>query len=51
LSRASAGTVGRTLVVSLPGSVKAVRLGVARVLAPMLPHAIDQVSGRRLQHP
>ncbi len=40
LSRAFAGTSGRVLLVALPGSVGAVRLGVSRVLAPMLPHAV-----------
>jgi len=40
LSRAVAGTRGRTLSVALPGSVRAVRLAVTRVLAPVLPHAV-----------
>ncbi|HWC25709.1 MAG TPA: MogA/MoaB family molybdenum cofactor biosynthesis protein [Solirubrobacteraceae bacterium] len=44
LSRAVAGTRGRTLVVNLPGNPKAVRecLGV---LTPMLPHALKLASG------
>lgn len=44
LSRAVAGTRGRTLVVNLPGNPKAVRecLGV---LKPMLPHALKLSSG------
>ncbi|CAN5175456.1 hypothetical protein BH20ACT16_BH20ACT16_13200 [soil metagenome] len=44
LSRAVAGTRGRTLVINLPGNPKAVRecLGV---LAPMLPHALKLASG------
>jgi molybdenum cofactor synthesis domain-containing protein len=44
LSRAVAGTRGRTLVVNLPGNPKAVRecLGV---LTPMLPHALKLSSG------
>lgn len=46
LSRALAGVVGAKLVVCLPGSVKAVRLGVDDVLAPLLPHAIDLLGGR-----
>ena len=40
LSRAIAGTCGRALVVALPGSTKAVRLGVEQVLLPIAPHAI-----------
>ncbi len=44
LSRAVAGTRGRTLVINLPGNPKAVRecLGV---LTPMLPHALKLASG------
>jgi molybdenum cofactor synthesis domain-containing protein len=44
LSRAVAGTRGRTLVINLPGNPKAVRecLGV---LEPMLPHALKLSSG------
>ena len=44
LSRAVAGTRGRTLVINLPGNPKAVRecLGV---LKPMLPHALKLSSG------
>ena len=40
LSRAVAGTRGRAVIVALPGSVKAVRLAVERVLGPVLPHAV-----------
>lgn len=40
LSRAFAGTAGRVVLVALPGSTNAVRLGVTKVLAPMLPHAV-----------
>ena len=44
LSRAIAGTRGRTLIINLPGNPKAVRecLGV---LKPMLPHALKLSSG------
>jgi molybdopterin adenylyltransferase len=44
LSRAVAGTRGRTLIINLPGNPKAVRecLGV---LKPMLPHALKLSSG------
>ena len=44
LSRGLAGTVGRTLVVNLPGSTGGVRDG-ARVLAPVLAHAVSQLAG------
>ena len=44
LSRGVAGTIGRTLVVNLPGSAGGVRDGVA-VLAPVLQHALAQLAG------
>jgi molybdopterin adenylyltransferase len=44
LSRATAGLVGRTLVVNLPGNPKAVGEGWA-VLAPVLGHAIATARG------
>lgn len=44
LSRGVAGTIGRALVVTLPGSTGGVRDGVA-VLAPVLLHALDQLRG------
>ena len=44
LSRGLAGTVGRTLVVNLPGSSGGVRDGMA-VLAPVLEHALAQLQG------
>jgi molybdopterin adenylyltransferase len=40
LSRAIAGTRGRTMIVALPGSTKAVRLGVSEVLLPIVTHVI-----------
>ena len=46
LSRATSGVVGTTLVFSLPGSEKAVRLGVKELIAPVLAHAVDLVNGR-----
>jgi molybdenum cofactor biosynthesis protein B len=44
LSRGLVGTMGRTLVVNLPGSTGGVRDGVA-VLAPVLEHALAQLRG------
>ena len=44
LSRATAGLVGRTLVVNLPGNPKAVREEWA-VLAPVLAHAVETARG------
>jgi molybdenum cofactor synthesis domain-containing protein len=44
LSRGVAGTIGRALVVTLPGSPGGVRDGMA-VLAPLLDHAVAQLGG------
>jgi molybdenum cofactor synthesis domain-containing protein len=44
LSRGVAGTIGRALVVTLPGSPGGVRDGMA-VLAPVLDHAVQQLAG------
>jgi molybdopterin adenylyltransferase len=54
LSRATAGLVGRALVVNLPGNPRAVREEWA-VLAPVLAHAVETARGpvpdERHQHP
>lgn len=42
LSRAGAGTIGRVVVISLPGSEKAVRLGMHKLVVPELGHMIQQ---------
>jgi molybdenum cofactor biosynthesis protein B len=46
LSRATAGVVNECLVFSLPGSTKAVILGVTRLINPVLRHAVDLACGR-----
>lgn len=46
LSRAAAGVVRGRVVAALPGSLKAVRLGVEQLLAPTLVHAVELASGR-----
>jgi molybdenum cofactor synthesis domain-containing protein len=50
ISRGVAGICGRTLIVNLPGSPKAVREGMA-VLVPILPHAIRMLRGVDTEHP
>ena len=45
LSRSVCGARGRTLIVNLPGSPKAVKETFA-VIAPVLPHALDLLAGK-----
>jgi molybdenum cofactor synthesis domain-containing protein len=45
LSRSRAGTVGRILILALPGSPKAVRQGLV-TLRPSLGHALDLLAGK-----
>ena len=48
LSRAIAGIRGKTLIVNMPGSPKAVKESIG-FLAPVLPHALETVSGRAVE--
>jgi molybdenum cofactor synthesis domain-containing protein len=49
LSRGTAGTLGRTLVVNLPGSTGGCRDGYA-VLRPALRHALELLGGEETEH-
>ena len=44
MSRACAGTIGRVVVISLPGSEKAVRLAMERLVIPELAHLVQQAT-------
>jgi molybdenum cofactor synthesis domain-containing protein len=48
LSRGIAGIRGRTLIVNLPGSPRAVRENIA-FLSPILHHALETVAGRAVE--
>ena len=50
LSRATAGLRGQTLIVNLPGSPQAVE-ECLRVLLPLLPHALEMVTGTGHEEP
>jgi molybdenum cofactor synthesis domain-containing protein len=45
LSRAEAGTRGKTLILNLPGSLKAVKDGMEALLK-ILPHALEMMAGK-----
>ena len=42
MSRACAGTIGTIVVISLPGSEKAVRLAMTKLVLPELTHVVQQ---------
>ena len=42
MSRASAGTIGKVVVLSLPGSENAVRLAMTKLVLPELGHLVQQ---------
>ncbi len=44
LSRACAGTIGQVVVISLPGSEKAVRLAMSKLVIPELAHLVQQAT-------
>jgi len=44
LSRACAGTIGRVVVISLPGSENAVRLAMSKLVVPELGHLVQQAN-------
>jgi molybdenum cofactor biosynthesis protein B len=44
MSRACAGTIGRVIVISRPGSEKAVRLAMTKLVVPELGHLVQQAS-------
>ena len=50
LSRSVAGIRGRTLIVTLPGSPKAVR-ECLEIIMPVLPHALELLRGEAQGHP
>jgi len=44
LSRACAGTIGSVIVISLPGSEKAARLAMTKLVVPELGHLVQQAT-------
>jgi molybdenum cofactor biosynthesis protein B len=50
LSRANAGTIGRVVVFTLPGSPAGVRLALERLILPELPHLVAQLSRPSSSH-
>ena len=50
LSRGVCGTVSRTLIVNVPGSVRGARASLGAIL-PLLPHALDLLAGHTAHGP
>jgi molybdenum cofactor biosynthesis protein B len=46
LTRATAGVFNGCVIFSLPGSPNAVRLGVSKLVLPVLEHAVELAQGR-----
>jgi molybdenum cofactor biosynthesis protein B len=44
MSRACAGTIGKVVIISLPGSEKAVRLAMEKLVIPELAHLVQQAT-------
>ncbi len=44
MSRACAGTIGRVVVIALPGSEKAVRLAMDKLIIPEIGHLVQQAT-------
>ena len=44
MSRAIAGVIRGTVVFALPGSTKAVQLGMTKLIVPELGHVLEQLS-------
>jgi molybdenum cofactor biosynthesis protein B len=50
LSRACAGVVHQMMIYALPGSPKAVELGVKELVLPTIHHAVELATGRATAH-
>jgi len=46
MSRAVAGTMGQSVVISLPGSTAAVRLAMEKLILPEISHMVSQLRGQ-----
>jgi len=49
LSRATAGIRGKSLIINLPGSTKAVQ-ECLEVILPLIPHALEILKGQVTEH-
>ncbi len=48
ISRAVAGTRGKTLIINLPGSPRAVEENL-KIILPVLPHAVEKIKGSKTE--